>query len=226
MNRFFDLRTNRFQFSDDYDILANSQFLQLRNYFQNLKNDNDDDLNTFIVTFISISRVYEFFFERSPFFISSFEEIKQQKDKSEKPSSIQLIIDLYFEKTEDSRANYVKMRKILQMIKKGFHNSDDFLRNLSLKLNILKRHVRRHISLLKLLRKALKVVIEKQSFLRERKKNQNINKQRFKRMSWMYWYDFLNLIQKILSATKLRQKMHFDMTFYVNESTKFWYSFA
>ena len=183
MNRFFDLRTNRFQFSDDYDILANSQFLQLRNYFQNLKNDNDDDLNTFIVTFISISRVYEFFFERSPFFISSFEEIKQQKDKSEKPSSIQLIIDLYFEKTEDSRANYVKMRKILQMIKKGFHNSDDFLRNLSLKLNILKRHVRRHISLLKLLRKALKVVIEKQSFLRERKKNQNINKQRFKRMS-------------------------------------------
>ena len=148
-----------------------------------MKSDNDDDLNTFIIIFTSISRVYEFFFKRSFFFISSFEEIKQQKNKSKKSLLIQLIIDLYFEKTKNFRANYVKMRKILQMIKKNFHNNDDFLRNLSLKLNILKRYVRRHISLLKLLRKILKIVIEKQSFLNERKKNQNINKQRFERMS-------------------------------------------
>ena len=114
--------------------------------------------------------------KRSLFFIFSFEKIKQQKNKSKKSSLIQLIIDLYFEKTENFRANYVKMRKILQMIKKDFYNNNDFLRNLSLKLNILKRHVRRHILLLKLLRKILKIVIEKQPFLNERKKIQNINK--------------------------------------------------
>ena len=128
---------------------------------------------------------------------------------------------MYFEKTKNFRANYVKMRKILQIIKKSFYNNDDFLRDLLFKLNILKRYVRRHISLLKLFWKFLKIVIEKQSFLSERKKNQDIDKQRFKRMNWIYWYDFLNLIQTILSITKLRQKMHFDMTFYVDESTKF-----
>ena len=78
VNRFFDLRINCFQFSDDYDIFANFQFLQLRDYFQNLKNDNNDELNTFIITFISILRVYDFFWT-IVFFISLFEKIKQQK---------------------------------------------------------------------------------------------------------------------------------------------------
>ena len=141
-----------------------------------MKSDNNDDLNTFIIIFISFSRVYEFILKRPFFFIFSFKKIRQQKNKSKKLLLIQLIIDLYFEKTKNFRANYVKMRKILQMIKKDFYNNDDFLRDLLFKLNILKRYVRRHISLFKLLRKILKIVIEKQSFLNERKKNQNINK--------------------------------------------------
>ena len=63
------------------------------------------------------------------------------------------------------------MRKILQIIKKKFHNNNDFLRNLLFKLNSLKHYVQRHISLLKLFRKILKIVIEKQSSLNEQKKN-------------------------------------------------------
>ena len=139
-------------------------------------------MSTFIIiTFISFFRVYESFLKRSFSFIFSFEKIKQQESKLERLSSIYLTIDLYFEKTKGFRTNYVKMRKILQIIKKSFHNNDDFLRDLSFKLNGLKRHVRRHISLFKLLRKTLKVVIEKQSSLNEQKKSQN--KQRFERMN-------------------------------------------
>ena len=128
-------------------------------------------MNTFIIIiFISFSRVYEFFLKQSFSLISSFKKIKQQKNKLKKLLSIYLIIDLYFEKTKNFRVNYVKIRKILQMIKKSFYNNDDLLRNLLFKLNSLKRYVQQHILLFKLLRKILKIVIEKQSFLNEQKK--------------------------------------------------------
>ena len=112
------------------------------------------------------------FFDRSFFSTSSFEKILQRKNKTKKSSFTHLIIELFFERIEKSRVNYVKMRKILQLIAKIFHNDDDnSIKNLSLKLNNLKKHVRRHIFMLKLLRKILSIVIKKQSFLTIKKKS-------------------------------------------------------
>ena len=95
----------------------------------------------------------------------------QKKNKIEKSSSTHLIIKLYFEKIETFRVDYVKMREILQLIAKVFHNNNDnSIDDLSLKLNNLKKHVRCYIFMLKLLRKALLIVIKKQSSLTIKKK--------------------------------------------------------
>ena len=90
----------------------------------------------------------------------------QQDEKTKKLFSIYLIIDLYFKKIKNFYTNYIKMRKILQLIAKNFYNNNDMflqdiLQNLSLKLNSLKRYIRRHISLFKLYRKALQIIIKK-----------------------------------------------------------------
>ena len=52
--------------------------------------------------------------------------------------------------------------------------------NLSLKLNIFKRQVKRHISLLKVFRKIITIIIEKQSSFAIRKKR--IRRQRIERL--------------------------------------------
>ena len=117
-----------------------------------MNNENDNEFEIaiffFVFTSISFSRVYEFSLKRSFFFISSFEKILQKNKKIEKFSLIHLIIDLYFEKIENSRTNYIKIREILQFIAKVFHNdTNDFVRDFLLKLNNLKKHVRRYTKL-------------------------------------------------------------------------------
>ena len=79
--------------------------------------------------------------------------------------------------------NFVQLKEIFQL-KKSFANDEkknltknndeniiDLIQNLSLKLNILKRQIRRHISLLILHHKAFKIIIEKQSSLIAREKD-------------------------------------------------------
>ena len=132
---------------------------------------------------------------------------------------IHLILNLYFEKTKKSRANYVKLRKMLQIIEKTFtEKQKNSILNLSLKLNIFKRQIKRHISLLKVFRKIITIIIEKQSSFAIRKKR--IRRQKIERLFWHYWYHFINFIDTIFFATKLREKMHFNITCYANESTK------
>ena len=140
-------------------------------------------------------------------------------------SSVHLTLSLYFERTEKSRTDYVRLREILQLTEKVF---SDFLKdlktthNLSLKLDILKRQIRRHMSLLKLHRKTLTVVVKKQSSLIARKKEKR-RRQKIERLAWQYWYDSVDLISTILSTIKLRKKMHFEMTQYVNELIELWH---
>ena len=100
----------------------------------------------------------------------------------------------------------------------------DPIQALPLKLDSLKRQVRRHIPLLKILRKPLAVVIEKQPSLPQRQKG--MQRQRIERMSWQYWYDPCDLIRTILNATKLRDRMYFGMAQYVDEPTELWHSRA
>ncbi|KAL9041955.1 MAG: hypothetical protein Q9180_000933 [Flavoplaca navasiana] len=95
---------------------------------------------------------------------------------------------------------------------------------LSLKLDTLKRQVRRHIPLLRLMRKAQAVVIEKMPSPAERKKGHR--KQMIERTSWQYWYNPMDLVRTILSATSLRKQMYFGMAQYADEGTELWHSKA
>ena len=94
---------------------------------------------------------------------------------------IHLTLNLYFEKTKESRANYVKLREMLQIIEKTFTKKQkNSMLNLSLKLNIFKRQIKRHISLLKVFRKIITIIIEKQSSFAIRKKR--IRRQKIERL--------------------------------------------
>ena len=79
--------------------------------------------------------------------------------------------------------------------------------DLSRKLDALKRHVREHLPMMRLLRKAIPVTFRKQATLPTREKQS----WRIERMSWIYWYDPKDLIRVILSATKLTDHMHFGV---------------
>ena len=101
---------------------------------------------------------------------------------------------------------------------------EESVATLPLKLDSLKRQIRRHIPLLQLMRKPLDVVITKQPSLEQRKKG--ARRHTIQRMAWQYWYDPLDLIRTILSATYLTEKMHFGMAQYVDEPTELWHSLA
>ena len=207
------------------------QSLIIRQYFENLSSEFEFEIEDVVssfawITSTFISIAYQSFIERvSSSFDDSNENIEHEIDQDAISSSFHLTLSLYFERCEESRAKYVKLREVLQL-RKFFSDFDhiDSAKTLSLKLNSFKRQIRRHVSLLKLTRKALSIIIEKQSSLVARKKGER--KQRIERLVWQYWYDFVDLIRTILSATKLREKMHFDMTTYVDESIELWHFHA
>ena len=215
--------------------MQDSQLLTLRNYFADFQSDNNDNSDddefssTFSIIFsTSFSKTYEFFLFRSSSKTSSFERVVQHEEKNIMSFSIHIILNLYFEKTENSKTNYVKLRKILQLTKNfNLEVIDDerFMTNLSLKFDNLKRQVRRHIFLLKFHRKIFTIVIKKQSSLTTRKKKQR-NRQKIEKLTWIYWYELLNFIVTILSIIRLRKKMHFDMTIYTDNSIELWNSSA
>jgi hypothetical protein len=88
------------------------------------------------------------------------------------------------------------------------------------KLDTLKRHIRGHLPMMRLLRKAIPVILEKQATLPTREKQFHC----IERMSWIYWYDPKNLISMILSATELIDRMHFGMALVVDEPTEYYHS--
>jgi hypothetical protein len=44
------------------------------------------------------------------------------------------------------------------------------------------------------------------------------------RMSWLYWYDPIALVTRILSAIGLTEKMHIGLAELMDEPTEFWHS--
>ncbi|KAF6223757.1 hypothetical protein HO173_013218 [Letharia columbiana] len=164
----------------------------------------------------------------------SFEIIVQQGGKDTLPPPLHLALGLWFEKSGGSRADYVRLREVFQlskpsaagssMVEEGNEDSELDMHTLPLKLDTLKRQIRRHIPLLQLLRKPLTVMIEKQPSLPQREKG--MQRQSIERQAWQYWYEPLDLIRTILSATYLREKMFFGMAQYVDEPTELWQSHA
>ena len=169
---------NKKQSNDDYDILQNVHSFILRQYLENLNSENfESDTIFFAFSSTSLSRAYEFSIMRFSFQTLSFEEMLQQEKQSEIFFLIHLILNFYFERTEKFRANYVKLRKMLQIIEKTFTKKQkNSMLNLSLKLNIFKRQIKRHIFLLKMFRKIITIIIEKQSSLATRKKKNSSTK--------------------------------------------------
>jgi hypothetical protein len=74
--------------------------------------------------------------------------------------------------------------------------------------------------MLRLMRKAVPVPINKQPSLPTSDKTAGL----IQRNSWLYWYDPIDLISTILSATSLTEKMHFGMAHFVDEPTEYWHS--
>lgn len=161
---------------------------------------------------------------RSPSPTPSFEVIVQTGGKDIIPSPFHLALGLWFEKSGCTRTEYARLREVLQLQKASADEEGEELQSLPRKLDSLKRQVRRHIPLLKLLRKALPVIIEKQPSLPQRQKG--LARQRIERLSWQYWYDPVDLIRTILSATRIRDKMFFGMAQYVDEPLELWHSRA
>ena len=160
----------------------------------------------------------------------SYEIILQEGGKDVMPPPLHLALGLWCEKSGCSRTDYVRLREVLQLQKPSATEQDadstredEILDLLPLKLDTLKRQIRRHIPLLRLMRKPLTVVIEKQPSLPQGQKGE---RQRIERTAWQYWYDPVDLIKTILSAAFLRRKMHFGMAQYVDEPTELWESQA
>ena len=167
----------------------------------------------------------------------SYEVIVQQGGRDVIPSRLHIALGLWCEKSGCSRTDYVRLREILQLSKPSTATAtatetdstaadeDSKFDALPKKLDSLKRQVRRHIPLLKLYRKPLTVVVDKQPSLPEHQKGEQ-QRQSIERKAWQYWYDPLDLVRTILSATHLRAKMFFGMAHYVDKPMELWHSQA
>lgn len=133
--------------------------------------------------------------------LSSPPESIQQPPAREPPSPLILALGLLFEKINASRQDYVRTREVLYLA----HSLADSQSPLQIpyKIDTLKRQVRAYLPMLRLLRKAVPVVIEKQPSLPSREKG----KIQIQRQSWLYWYDPIELVKTILSAPGLTSKM-------------------
>ncbi|KAL8755627.1 MAG: hypothetical protein Q9184_004742 [Pyrenodesmia sp. 2 TL-2023] len=126
---------------------------------------------------------------------------------------LHLALGLWCEKTGTSRQTYTRLRQVFSLVTDAA---------LPLKLDTLKRQVRRRIPMLRMMRKALPVVIQKQASFSKKEKNKGA----IRKSSWMYWFDPVNLVQDILRATKLRDRMHFGMAEYRDKPTELWHARA
>ena len=81
-------------------------------------------------------------------------------------SSLQLTLDLWCEKSDISRQDYVRLRQVFLLF--------DAIMKLSAKLNTLKRQVKLRISMLWMIRKAISILIRKQSSFAMRDKQLSI----------------------------------------------------
>ena len=66
----------------------------------------------------------------------------------------------------------------------------------------------------------------KQATMPERTKSPKERRITITRQAWHYWYDPIDLSTKILSAQRLRDKMHFGMAEYTDDGDEFWNSRA
>ena len=154
---------------------------------------------------------------RSPSRSPSVESIQRPMPRGP-VQPLQLALGLWLERSGASRQDYIRLREVFPM--KHTLSTDNPEFELPAKLDTLKRQVRGHLPMLRLLRKAVPVVVQKQASLPSDKKKLV----RIERRSWIYWYDPIDLVATILSAHRLTSLMHFGMAIAVDEPTEFYHS--
>src|SRR5438045_2531539 len=101
-----------------------------------------------------------------------------------------------FERSGATREDYVRFREILNLAQLVTESGTRL--ELPGKLDTLKRRVRGYLPMLRLLRKAVPVIVEQPSIPEQGKRHVSI-----KRKTWLYWYDPIELVRTILSTTSL-----------------------
>ncbi len=158
--------------------------------------------------------------ERSRSPTSSPPESIQQPVLREPLSALYIALGLMFERSGATREDYVRFREVLNLAQLVTESGTPL--ELPGKLDTLKRRVRGHLPMLRLLRKAVPVLVEKQPSMPEQGKSDV----QIKRKTWLYWYDPIELVRTILSATSLTEKMYFGLAHIVDEPTEYWHSRA
>jgi len=149
---------------------------------------------------------------------SSAESIEQRVPEGP-VEPLLLAIGLWLEKSGCSRQDYTRLREVFLLSHHLYNQGIDL--HLPLKLDTLKRQVRGHLPILKLKRKAIHTSFTKLASLPARGKKKRIQ---VERLTWLYWYDPLDLVMNILSATQLTEKMHFGLAELVDDPTEYWQS--
>jgi len=91
------------------------------------------------------------------------------------------------------------------------------------KLDTLKRMVRSHLPMLRLMRKPITVTMEKQPSLPAGEKKE-LPRIQIQRRTFHYWYDPVDLITWMFNANNLTDKMHFGFAQYVERPVELWHS--
>lgn len=94
--------------------------------------------------------------------------------------------------------------------------------SLPIKLDTLKRRLRRQLPMLKLMRKPIPVIIAKQPSMPTKDKELGI----IRKKTYCYWYEPKGLVSGILSAGRLRQFMYQGMAMYVDRPSELYHSRA
>ena len=125
-----------------------------------------------------------------------------------------LALRLWFEKCGASRQDCTRLREIIHLATEEME--------LPANLHTLRKRVRTHLPMLRLMRQAIPVVFEKQPSLAVRDKKMDV----VRKTSWFYWYDPVDLVLDMLAAGILRDKMYFGMAQYSDSLTELWHSRA
>jgi hypothetical protein len=138
-----------------------------------------------------------------------------------KLSTQQLAYGLYCQQAGTSRSEYERLREVWQM----GGDPDNPTMPLPKKLDTLKEHVKRQTPRLKMWRKRTSATTEKLASLPAQEKAKAQREGNIRR-AWQYWYDSEDLVTRMLSAGVMRDKMHFGMAHYADESKEIYQSNA
>lgn len=142
------------------------------------------------------------------FLLDTFQTVSQQRTILLK-RNFEFVLNLWITETDIMMNSYIALLKILQTM-----NNISKIKYLSKVLITLKHNTRAHFSLMKMRKKEISVIFEK--LLTEHSAANAL-------LTWLYWFDSLNLVKIILSAQEFMSKLHVDLAEFVDSSSELWH---